>query len=288
MKLNGIRFIVGTRCNYNCFYCHHEGCVTKDQFKDLSSYEEKLSKLKDFCLDNNVYDIAVTGGEPFLYIERLRLIIKYFNENPFKLVINTNASLISKYKDELVDIKPIEFHINLSTLKGDTHQQITNCKLFKQELDSLDFLQGTKHQVKINIICLKGVNENELVDLRKYCNDMGFEARFLVFYDCDNQYSDLILNEDEICEVIGNKITKRHSYGLIETAGASSSQIVKCLCIDNECALCKKTTYMHISPNMNIKYCMRLNDEVVIDYKSQKTILKSFETAIDKLEEIEL
>ena len=286
IETNGLRFIIGSGCNYNCFYCHHEGCKTKDNLLDLNDYENKIIKLKEMCKANNIKDIAITGGEPFLYYQKLCIILKHFLDDTFNVVINTNASLISKYKDEISKWNKVEFHINLSTLNKARHKKIINTDFFEKELESLDFLSTTKHAVRLNIICLKTLNDDELIKLYDYCKNKNFEARYLVFYDCDKTTGQYVLTEEEICEKLRNHITKRHSYGLIETEGEHPAQIVKCLCIDNECEKCKQTTYLHISPKLNIKYCMNLEDEVEIDYSNKTTIEESFKKAIKKLKEI--
>ena len=279
-KFNGLRFIIGENCNYNCFYCHHEGCFNKyDTEINIHDYEEKIKKLHKFCLKNKIFNIAITGGEPFLYINRLRILLKYFPPTDFNLVINTNASLINKYKEEVKSWDKIEFHINLSTLNHQIHENIIQNNFFKQELDSLEFLKETKHKVCLNIICLKKYNDNQLLDLYKYAQDNSFIPRFLIFYDTTNTYNELILNEDEICKILGNKITKKHSYGLIETQGKNPAELVKCLCIDKECKKCIENTYLHLTPNLDIKYCLAKEDVVKVDFSTSLTIQKSFEKA---------
>ncbi len=51
-----------------------------------------------------------------------------------------------------------------------------------------------------------------------------------------------------------------------------------------ECETCKKETYMHITPELNIKYCMLSKDEILVDYGSFNNIGESFEEAQKRLE----
>lgn len=284
MKINGIRFIIGSACNFDCFYCHHEGCTMKDTSFNKDDYEKNITNLKTFCLQNNIHDISITGGEPFLYSEKLEVILNNFAQPPFKLVINSNGSLIKKHLNLLQNINPIEFHINLSSLDNLTHAKIINKNLLNDTLLSLKELKNYGHVVKLNIICLKTMNDHELVNLHNFALENGYEARYLVFYDSENKYPSLIMTEQEICNTLNTSIVKKHSYGLIETE--ANIQIVKCLCIDNQCETCKLNTFMHINPDLTINYCLKKDDSISVDYNSQENIASSFKKAITKLMEI--
>ncbi|NCB48072.1 MAG: radical SAM protein [Clostridia bacterium] len=173
--MNGLRFIIGTGCNYDCFYCHHEGCFLSNDILDLSVYEHKIKLLYDFCIKYKIYEIAITGGEPFLYLERLKVLFKYFSKYPFHIVVNSNASLIINNINYVKQLEnKIEFHINFSSLNKKTHEKIINKKLFEEEFNSLNLLKETKHIIKLNIICLKSINENELIDINKFAIRNGF------------------------------------------------------------------------------------------------------------------
>lgn len=283
MKINGIRFIIGTSCNYDCFYCHHEGCKDLDTKCDINEYKMKIEKIAQFCKQNGIRDIAITGGEPFLYIEKLKTILNAFKDD-FKIVINTNASLIEKYIDIIKEYEGLEFHINLSSLKENVHMTVVNRPVLEQELKALSVLKNLNHIVKLNIICLKTINDGELIDLYNYAKSNGFIPRFLVFWDSNGEYKEYFMSVQDICSKLKNKVTRTHSYGIIDTTGECGDvEIVKCLCIDNECEKCKENTYMHISPELNIKYCSQNDETVEIDYSTGESIYKSFEIADKKL-----
>ncbi|NLC48353.1 MAG: radical SAM protein [Tenericutes bacterium] len=276
MKYNGLRFIVGSGCNLNCFYCHHEGYTGKEQ---LSYDQAKLNQIKDFCVNNNIYDIAITGGEPFVYHENLFMLLNTFNENDFKITLNTNAVLIDKYIHELKTYDEIEFHINFSSLNSEIHKTIVGQESLNKIKNNLSLLKDTNHKICLNIAAIKGMNEHELVDIFNYAIENSFVPRFLVLMTDDKSK---MLNEQEILSKFpGAKILKKHSYGLMDIEYNNIFfQVVKCLCIDLECDICKDNTYMHITPEMNIKYCMLNDDSIGIDFNK---IENSFEEAKKRL-----
>ncbi len=279
-KLIGLRFIIGSGCNYNCFYCHHEG-YEKEEALPFESFKEKIDKLYEYCLINEVYNISVTGGEPFIYWEKLKYLIETFNKKNFKMIINTNFSLVNLYFEELKKLKNIEFHINLSSLDQDNHRNIVKTSILETVLNNLEKVKEMDHKICLNIPIIKSINEQEMISLLNYCNSKGFYPRFLILY-ANDQYK---ISIPEFLELIPtSKIQKKHSYGIYDvTSDFGNFEIVQCLCTEKECDVCKENTYLHLTPNLNIKYCMEISDEVEINFNSNQKIDESFNEANEKL-----
>ena len=86
-------------------------------------------------------------------------------------------------------------------------------------------------------------------------------------------------------EFNGGTIIEKYSYGLYKARTEFGIiDICKCLCDEMECDICKQNTYMHLTPNLDIKYCMKSDDVVQIDFENDDTIAKSFEQANKRLE----
>lgn len=282
-SINGLRFIVGSGCNYKCFYCHHEGYTNKDA---VIFDEDKLDMLYKYAIKNNITNISITGGEPFLYWPRLKNILKKFDDNRFKITLNTNLLLISKYIEEIAEFNPIEFHVNLSSLSKEKHEQIIGYKYLDQVLNNLQLLKNTNHIICLNIPVLKEYNDKEITDIYKYAKQNKIKPRFLVLLPMTEKQKKVVMDVDEILNIFpGAKVIKKYDYGIYDIMfGEETFEIVKCLCIDMECQLCKKYTYMHITPELNIKYCMKNTDEVIVDYSTLATVEKSFIEAQKRLE----
>lgn len=282
-KINGLRFIVGNGCNYNCFYCHHEGFFDE---KYLKIDSEKLKKIHNFTQKHGIKNISITGGEPFMYWDNTSKILEQFNSEDYVKTLNTNASLIDKHIDELKKLNPIEFHINLSSLNASVHQKIIDAKYLSHVLNNLELLRNTNHKICLNIPVLKGFNLNELKDLYYYAKERGFIPRFLVLMPVTDDLKKNVAPIESIIEEFGGgSIIDKYSYGLYKAETQFGIiDITKCLCDDMECDICKKNTYMHLTPNLDIKYCMKSNDVVKIDFENEITIEKSFEEANKRLE----
>lgn len=282
-QINGLRFIVGNGCNYNCFYCHHEGYFNNNK---ININIENLKKLKKFTLKNNISNISITGGEPFLYWENTKKILTEFNDPFYRKTLNSNFSLADNYIDEINSFNNIEFHINLSSLDPNTHKRIIEREYLKKVLKNLEMFRDSKHTICLNIPVIKGVNNDELISLYNYAKERNFIPRFLVLMPVDESLKSNVSSIDNIIyEFGGGRVLKKYSYGLYKVKTSYGEiEIVKCLCDDMECEICKKNTYMHLTPELDIKYCMKNDDLVNIDFESEETIENSFDEANRRLE----
>lgn len=283
--INGFRFIIGSGCNYDCFFCHHEG-YKKNSF--LVYDKQKLVLLCDFAKQNHIKDISITGGEPFLYLEKLKMLLEVFSPKYFRITLNTNASLVDSCVDFLSALPKIEFHVNLSSLNSEKHANIIGNTYLNKIINNLKILKENGHDVCLNIPVLNTLNDDELIDLFKFCCLNEYKPRFLVLYDVDNQLSNYALDIQGIMNKFTNsKIKKVYSYGRYDIeSNEGDFEIVRCLCVKHECDKCKENTYIHFTPNLNMKYCMEREEEIAIDYSDVKGIENSVRIFSEKLNEI--
>ncbi len=282
-QINGLRFIVGNGCNYNCFYCHHEGYFNR---KTIVIDKEKLKKLQQYAKEHGIQNISITGGEPFMYWENTYEILQQFDDNEFNKTLNTNLSLLNQYMDQIDTLNPIEFHINLSSLNANTHKKIIDRNYLKLVLQNLELLRNTHHKICLNIPVLKEINYDELIELYCFAKERGFIPRFLVLMATSDELKSNVVTINEIIKKFGGgSVTEKYSYGLYKAnTPYGVLDIVKCLCDDMECEICKKNTYLHITPDLNIKYCMYNDDTVKINFENDETIETSFNEANKRLE----
>ena len=285
MKLNGLRFIIGSGCNYNCFFCHHEGYV-KESYDNVE--KEKLDKLYEFAKVNDIKDISITGGEPFLYWNKLKYLLTIFGEDRFRITLNSNFTLADKYLEEMKEFKNIEFHINFSSLNNKTHERIINRKLLDKLKDNLELYKENGFNICLNIPVLHNVNSDELIDIFNYCKTMNFKPRFLVLYPMDNSQEKYFEDVEDIIKHFKDaKLKKKYSYGRYDISYEKGDfEIVRCLCVKKECDICKENTFIHITPDLNLKYCMINNEEIAVDYTNLETISRAFELTCKKLKEV--
>lgn len=282
-KINGLRFIVGSGCNYNCFYCHHEG------FQNNSHTiidDRKLEQLYQFAEKNNITSLSITGGEPFMYWPNVKKILDKFNNEKYKITFNSNFSLAHLYFEELKEYHSIEFHVNLSSICPQTHQKIINKRCLEQVLHNLELFKNSNHIICLNILAIKDINEHELKTIFKYAIMNQFKPRILTMMAMTEEDKKYVMTIDEILSLFNDPIIgEKYAHGLYKvTSKEGDFEILKTLCDEYECDICAKNTFIHLTPELDIKYCIRDEEIIQCDYTSQDTLQENFRQATKKLE----
>lgn len=181
--INYLRISVTDRCNFRCKYCVPASPFTVIEHKKIARYEEILKITKLAC-ELGITKVRITGGEPFVrkdifsFLEQL-CAIKCLND----ISITTNGALLTRGKIEklnLLGIKRLNF--SLDTLDPEKFARITGRNRFQRVWESII----TSHElgispVKINAVVLKGINDDDIVDLAALTLDFPFHIRFIEY-----------------------------------------------------------------------------------------------------------
>ena len=167
-----IRFLVTTKCNYNCYFCHSEGVAESFQKHELSveNYVTLFKMYKDIEGWNGV---TISGGEPLLFKGIDKLVEKLYKEGA-KITIVTNGSLLHLH---LPIMKYIE-RINVSIHTMDQEQY---CKIIGRENKQLNEVKNNLQKlrelypdldIRLNVTPCKQNNWNieELKSIISYAN----------------------------------------------------------------------------------------------------------------------
>jgi cyclic pyranopterin phosphate synthase len=178
--INYLRISVTDRCNLRCVYCMPQEGITQMSHYDILSYEEIYTLVKA-AAELGINKVRLTGGEPLVRAgvsDLVRLIAGI--ETIDDISLTTNGILLAQYAAELKEAGLMRVNISLDTLKPERFRQITRCG------DLADTLKGIEAAgaigltpVKINMVVMAGVNDDELPDFaRKTVND-GWHVRFI-------------------------------------------------------------------------------------------------------------
>lgn len=174
-----IRLSVTDRCDLRCTYC-----LPKD-FKDFQEPEEwltfdEIERIIRAFTELGTHRVRITGGEPLVrkdlpdLIQRLKALPKLDD-----LSLSTNATRLKKLAQPLSKAGISRINVSLDTLQEDRFKQITGGKLQKV----LDGLMAAKtanlNPVKINMVVMKDVNEDEVEDMVEFCLQHDFTLRFI-------------------------------------------------------------------------------------------------------------
>lgn len=180
--LNYLRISITDRCNLRCLYCKPDGIIPKLAHNDILTYEE-IIRLVKVAVGLGVTKVRITGGEPLVR----KGIYAFLNElSQIKgledLSLTTNGVMLETYLDRIRAAGIKRLNISLDTLKPEKYAQITGRDTFKQVWEAIHRAHKLGFSpIKINVVALKGYNEDELTDMARLTIDYPFHVRFIEY-----------------------------------------------------------------------------------------------------------
>jgi len=219
-EVNYLRISVTERCNFRCQYCMPEKPFSWVPKENLLSFEELFLFVK-VAIDGGVNKIRLTGGEPLLR-EDLDTFIKMIDDyRPgLDLALTTNAYLLPQAAQRLKDAGLNRLNISLDSLKADVAAKIAGKDVLDQVFKGIDKALEVGLKVKINMVPLKGVNDNEILDVLEYGKARGIKVRFIEYME--NAHADQALKGMHGKEILA-KVKERHTIKALGREGASPS-----------------------------------------------------------------
>lgn len=219
--LRNLRVSVTDRCNLRCQYCMPEEEYVWLPRQDLLTFEE-ISRLVDLFTELGVDKVRMTGGEPLLRRD-LPDLVRLLARNPRvkDLAMTTNGVLLEEQAKPLHDAGLHRVTISLDTLRPQRFRALTRKDSLGKVLNGIKAAREAGFKgVKIDAVIMRGVNEDELVDLLEYGKRLGAEVRFVEYMDVGGATKwsmDGVVSRAEILDLLGRQ------YGRIEPVGEVSS-----------------------------------------------------------------
>ncbi|WP_039919898.1 GTP 3',8-cyclase MoaA [Sulfurimonas gotlandica] len=201
-----LRVSVTERCNFRCQYCMPEKPFSWVPKENLLSFEELFEFMK-IAMDEGVNKIRITGGEPLLR-EDLDKFIKmiYDYKNDVDLAMTTNAFLLKGTARRLKDAGLKRINVSIDTLKPEVAQQIAQKDVLKNVLEGVDEALRVGLKVKVNMVPMKSVNADEIIDVLEYCKERNMSIRFIEYMENSFASKDIKgLKSNELLEIISAK-----------------------------------------------------------------------------------
>ncbi len=176
-----LRLGITDRCNLNCFYCRPCKNTRFIPHKEILTYED-MFYLLGIVSRMDVQKVRLTGGEPFVRRDILYFLNRVKNSFPgLDIRLTTNATLIAGKIRALKDIGIKGLNISLDSLDRDKYQRITGRDCLNNVLASIDRCLEVGIRVKVNVVALKGVNDDELEGFVDLALTRPLDVRFIEF-----------------------------------------------------------------------------------------------------------
>lgn len=193
-----LRISLIERCNLRCVYCMpEEGVVLRDKHEFMRP--EEIVELAKTFVSLGVKKIRLTGGEPLLR-KGADLVISELSKLPVELTMTTNAVLIDKYIDLLLESNIRSVNVSLDSLRKDRFKEITRRDQFDRVMANIALLRERGIEVKINVVLMRGTNDDEIIDFLNWGTRRDLDIRFIEFmpFDGNSWSSELKVSEQEI------------------------------------------------------------------------------------------
>jgi len=179
-KISYIRVSVTDRCDFRCVYCMSEDMEFLPK-KDVLSLEE-LDRLCNTFIDLGVKKLRITGGEPLVRKNIMQLFSNLGNkigQGLEELTLTTNGSQLARYAKDLFDNKVKRINVSLDSLNKNKFKKITRNSDFNKVVKGIMAAKNAGLKIKINTVALKGINDNEILDLVNWCGENKFALTFI-------------------------------------------------------------------------------------------------------------
>jgi cyclic pyranopterin phosphate synthase len=199
--LRNLRLSVTDRCNLRCEYCMPEAEYNWLPREDVLHFEE-ISRLVDVFLGLGVDRLRLTGGEPLLRRD-LPALVRMLAVKPGlnDLAMTTNGVLLADQIDALAAAGLRRITVSLDTLQADRFKTLTRFDELARVHEGMAAASRVFGRFKIDTVVIKGVNDDELVDLIEYGRRLGAEVRFIEYMDVGGATKwspDRVISRDEI------------------------------------------------------------------------------------------
>lgn len=175
-----LRISVTDRCNLRCIYCMPSGGVPLVSHQDILSYEEILLVVRA-AAEIGMNKIRITGGEPLVragIVDLVRMISAV--EGILEISMTTNGILLHKYAGKLAEAGLQRVNISLDTMKADRFKKITRTGDLADVLEGMESArEAGLDPVKINVVPMQGINDDEIQDFARMTLEKGWHVRFI-------------------------------------------------------------------------------------------------------------
>src|ERR1700733_5999695 len=176
-----LRVSVTDRCDFRCVYCMSENMPFLPK-ADVLSLEE-LDRLCSAFSARGVRKLRLTGGEPLVRRGIMNLVSslsRHLGTGALdELTLTTNGSQLRKYADELAANGVKRINVSLDTLDAAKFRAVTRWGDLDKVLDGIAAAKDAGIAVKINVVALKGVNEDEFAALVEWAHGAGMDLTFI-------------------------------------------------------------------------------------------------------------
>ncbi|MCP1714553.1 cyclic pyranopterin phosphate synthase [Methanocalculus alkaliphilus] len=274
--VTNVRISLTPACNLNCIYCHAEG--EKEAGRLMTT--DEIINIIGAVTRYPIRSIKFTGGEPTLRDDLVEIIGSV--PSRVESSMTTNGTLLA---DQAYDLKKAglsRVNISLDTLQNDRYITITGKDLLSDVLAGIDAsLDAGLTPVKLNVVLLKGMNEDELPDFFDFVRgnrDLVLQIIELMHFNNCDSHAELNGIEDQIASEATEVLTRRMHHRKKYCVDGAEVEVVRPLHNTEFCAHCNR---LRITSDGRLKPCLlRTDNEIDIRGKNGQELDELIQKAV--------
>jgi len=181
--LGSLRVSVTDRCNLRCRYCMPEQDYVWLPRQSILTFEE-IARLVGVFTSLGVAKIRLTGGEPLLRHDLPTLTAMLAGTATVRdLALTTNGVLLARHAASLKQAGLGRVTVSLDTLRADRMRELARSDRHADVLEGIAAARAAGFPLKLNTVVMRGVNDDELVDLIEFARSHEAEVRFIEYMD---------------------------------------------------------------------------------------------------------
>jgi cyclic pyranopterin phosphate synthase len=180
-RITYLRLSVTDRCDLRCRYCMSEAMTFLPRREVLTL--EEMGQIADAFIARGVRKIRLTGGEPLVrrgVDDLARTIGRHLATGALdELTLTTNATRLGEHADALVEAGVRRINVSLDSRDPDRFRHITRWGDVSEVLAGIAAGKAAGLEIKINMVALKGLNEDEIAPMIAWCGGEGFDLTLI-------------------------------------------------------------------------------------------------------------
>ncbi len=274
--ISNLRISVTPQCNLRCIYCHHEGEVSPGSLISKEDIQAVVEAGESF----GIRSVKFTGGEPTIRPDLLDIIASV--PESMESSLTTNGTLLADIAGKLHDAGLSRVNVSLDTLNHERYRQITGSDHLDDVLEGIEAArEAGLVPVKINMVVLEGINDDEIGDFLAYVRDhrdMVLQLIELMDRPGCQFHTDLTGIEEKIAQQSRQILTRRMHHRKKYCSEGAEVEVVRPLHNTEFCTHCNR---LRVTSDGKLKPCLlRSNNHVDIKGKRGEELRECFHEAV--------
>lgn len=200
-----LRVSLTDRCNLRCRYCMPEEGLPWLPREEVLTADEIVRLVGIGAERLGIRSIRLTGGEPLLRRDLVQIVTRLAQIEPrLELAMTTNGIGLARMAESLKQAGLARVNVSLDTLKPQRFEEMARRDRLADVLEGISAAKAARlDPVKVNAVLMRGVNDDEIVDLARFAIDSGCQVRFIEAMPLDAQGAwsrETVVTAEEILE----------------------------------------------------------------------------------------